>query len=97
MGFLESSLLADDGDLQRKVEIALLTACKDVMAEVNTVASHAARVTFAKSVIANPADYILECTKMVVTNVSIVPTFDTPKFRWVTNASDSDIQFTVKR
>lgn len=96
MAYLDSSYLADADDFRRRVQIALLTAAKDVMVEDNTVASHAERVVFAKKVLGDPEAQTSDVVKVVVTNPAIDATENkTGLGRYTTTASDSDIQFTI--
>ena len=95
MAFLESGYLAEDVEFKKRVMIALLTAAKDIMAEVNTTTAHSQRVTYASKVIANPVDEAANATNLIVTNTSIVASFNKNITRYTTTATDSDIQFTV--
>ena len=97
MAYLNSSYLADSEDFRRRVEIALLNAVKDVMAENPTITNHGERVVYAKKVISDPTNETLKAIKLVITNTSISSSSSLDKNlgRYTTTATDSDIQFTV--
>lgn len=85
--------VAHQPNFQDRVKYALESAAVNIMAEVNTTANHATRVTYANKVLAGQIN-ILECAIAVMTNASIAAEANiltSPDFA----IPDADIQFAV--
>lgn len=95
MAFIDSSRLADNDSFKRRIEIAMLTACKDVSAEDAQTPNHANRLELVKEILVDVDDYVELFTKLTVTNQAIPSVLNKDTGNWETSASDSDIQFTV--
>src|SRR5690242_15572620 len=95
MAFFESSKLAESDKFQRQVLIALLTACRNVVAEDAQTLDHAKRAAYASNVISNPTQYLSSASMLVATNPAIDSTLSKNTGAYETTASDSDVQFTV--
>jgi hypothetical protein len=84
--------VARDTAFQARVRFCLTTAAIAVMAEVNTTANHAVRVTYAKTVIAGTAD-VYAAAVAVVTNSTIAAEANPTSADQA--VPDGDLQFTV--
>lgn len=84
MSLLSSAQLAADGGFRQKIEVASLTAAKDVLAESITTPNHNLRVALAGDILRNPEAWGVRFAKGVVTNPVITSASD-----------DNDLQFTV--
>ena len=87
VAYVDQYALGEDAAFRHRIQIALLTAAKDVQAEAQgsyTVKQFAKRHQLARSVLLDPTQYIVRFARLVVTNAAITAT-----------SVDGDIQFTV--
>ena len=94
-GFHNMMVISRDPNFQDRVRYALFNAALAVVAEVNTTANHAARVTFAQKIFAETNDIFAACD-CVLNNATIAAEGDiTAAPGGAFAIPDSDIQFAV--
>ena len=80
-------LMNSDGDLWRKVEAAALGAATSIRYEDPLTANHAARLTWANTVFADPKAWTVDNKTKVLENATVKAAGN--------SATDSDVQFVV--